>query len=197
MMRVFFTVRSCFSALFLVVLGRIVGTLDATFRASNNAIHCYPECQSLFQVFWISFRERVGFSSRHFQDEAACVNPCIDTPLTRLKEQSHPFVKWGDLAREKHTQQCVFHRSETGFPPTAIASLAGLLGDMVIIPVSMVRHGKGRQQCFKLRLIQASEGPERTGVVLEALRREHGGDLQPVLLDFLGISCPLSYHCFG
>jgi hypothetical protein len=197
MLRVFFTGWSFFSALFLVWLGRILWTMDATFRAIKDEIHCQTPGESLFQVFRISFGSGVCVASRHFQDDAAGVNPCIDTPLTRLKEESYDFLKWRDFAREKNKQQCVFHRSERGFPSTSRASLVGFLGDMLVIPVGMVRHGKGRQELFKLRLIQACEGTERAGVVCEALRREHGGDLQPVLLDFLGISCSLSYHCFG
>src|ERR1041384_2131031 len=105
------------------------------------------------------------------------MNPFIDTPLTRLKEGGHHFLKRIDLEVEENKEQFVFHRCKTWFAPSTIAALASFLGDMVVIHVRMVRNGKGCQQFFKLRPIQACKGTKRTRVVFEALIREHSSHL--------------------
>jgi len=103
------------------------------------------------------------------------MNPFMDTPLTGLKEEGHDLLEGIDFDREEHKQSFIFHSSETGFTSAPIASLAGFLGDMLVIPVGMVGHFKVRQEFFKLCVIQACKGTERTGVVFELLIREHGG----------------------
>jgi hypothetical protein len=80
-----------------------------------------------------------------------------------------------DGANGENKEQFLFYSSKTRFTPTTIASLAGFLGNMMIIYVRMVRYSKGRQQFFKLCLIR--KGTERTGVVFESLIREHSGHL--------------------
>src|SRR5262245_29702117 len=105
------------------------------------------------------------------------MHPFIDSTLTRLKQESHDFLKRIDFEKEENKKHFIFHRRQTLFAPTTITSLAGFLDDMVIIPVGMVREGKGRQQFFKLCLIQACEGTERTRVVFESLIGEHRSHL--------------------
>src|SRR5215471_12497651 len=125
------------------------------------------------------------------------MHPFIDTPLARLKEASHHFLKRVDLEINENKAQFFFHCSQARCTPTPIAALASLLGDMAVIHIRMVRNGKGCQQCFKLRLLQTCEGTERAGVMLESLIGEHGGHLQPGMLDFAECACSLLYHCFG
>jgi hypothetical protein len=73
------------------------------------------------------------------------MNPRIDTPLTGIKEKGHDFLPWIDFAIEENKQSFVFHGDQTRLTSTPIASLPGFLGDMLVIPVGMIRHGKVRQ----------------------------------------------------
>jgi hypothetical protein len=102
------------------------------------------------------------------------MNPGMHTPWTRIKKQCHTLLKRIDFAIHEKKESLFFHRSQTGFAPTTIASLARLRGDMLVISVGMVRHCEGCQEVFKLCLIQACKGAERRGVVFELLIREHG-----------------------
>src|SRR6266487_699001 len=125
------------------------------------------------------------------------MNPFIDTTLTRLKEESQHFLQWIDFEIEENKQLFIFHNRETGFSPSPIASLAGFLGDVLVIHIGMIRHFKMEQQFFKLCLIQTCEGTKRTMVVFESLIGEHGGYLQLGVFDFFRVSCSLLYHYFG
>ena len=61
--------------------------------------------------------------------------------------------------------------------------------------VRMPRNRKTDPDAFLKTVAPYREGlvvAESAGVVFEALIREHGCDLRPVLLDFLRISCSLS-----
>src|SRR5712691_1713731 len=101
------------------------------------------------------------------------MNPFIHTSLTRIKKESHDFLKRVDFEIHENKKEFIFHRSKTGFASTTIASLAGFLGDMLVISVGMVRHFKVCQEFVKLCRIQACKGTERAGVVFELLIREH------------------------
>jgi len=119
------------------------------------------------------------------------MNPFINPTLTGLKEESHDFLERIDFKVEENKQEFIFHSSEVGFPPTTIASLAGFLDDVLVVPVGMVGHFKVCQEFFKLCLIQACKGTECTRVVFELLIREHGGYLQSGVFDFSVISYSL------
>jgi hypothetical protein len=55
-----------FTALLLLLLDGIVGTLDATFGAINADIHRDTKCQGVCQILRGPFRQHMGFASRHF-----------------------------------------------------------------------------------------------------------------------------------
>src|SRR5215475_7090740 len=93
MMRLFFTVWSFFTAIFLLLLCGILWTLYAAFGPIKNEIHRYTERQRLFKILRVSGRQRLYLSQRHVQDSTQGMNPCIDTPLARLKEECHHFLQ--------------------------------------------------------------------------------------------------------
>ena len=134
-----------FTTVLLFLLSGILWTLDATFCAINDEIHRHTERQRLCKILRVSFGQSLCLSKRHVQDHTECMNPFIDTTLTRLKEERDHFLKWIDFEIKENKEQLIFHRSEMGFVSTTIASLAGFLGDMLVIHVGMISHGKGYQ----------------------------------------------------
>lgn len=67
---------------------------------------------------------------------------------------------------------------------------------MSLINLGRPRHGTGGQQGFERGVIQTREGTECTGRVFEILIEEHGGYLQPVVLDFALGAYSLFYHLY-
>src|SRR5215510_2385521 len=125
------------------------------------------------------------------------MHPLIDTTLTGVKEECHHFLQRINFEIEENKQQFIFHSSETWFPPSTIASLTGFLGDVLLIPIGMIRHLKVYQQLFKLSLIQTCEGTERAGMVFEPLIGEHHCHLCSGVLDLSMVLRSLLYHYSG
>ena len=145
-----------------MLLGGIVWTLDATFCPINDAIHRQTQGERLLKVLRVSGGQCLGFAECHVQDYTECMNPFIDPTLTGLKEERQDLLERVDFKIQENKQEFIFHSSEVGFPPTTIASLAGFLDDVLVIPVGMVGHCKVGQEFFKLCLIQACKGTECT-----------------------------------
>jgi hypothetical protein len=86
-----------FPTILLVLLRGILWALDTTFRAINDAIDRHTQRQRLLKVLRVSFGQHVCFSACHFQDYTEGMHPFMDPTLTRLKQESHDFLKRIDL----------------------------------------------------------------------------------------------------
>ena len=138
----------------------------------------------------------MGVPQGHRQNLTEFVDPFIDPALTHRKHRGHDFLQGRDFVIDENKQQCLFHGSQTSFSSTTHTSSTRCLVPMSLINIGMPRHGKGGQQGCELGLIQTREGTECTGRVFEILREEHGGYLQPVVLDFALGAYSLLYHLY-
>ena len=149
-------------------------TLEAPRCASKDDSHRPTPGERLLQGLRVSCGSCVCCAECPVQDPPQRLPPCIDTSLTGIKEARQDLVERGDFTRQEQKQSGIFLRSKTRLPSAARASLAGFLGDLLVIPVGIVRHGKVGQEFCTLCLIEACRGTERTRVVFEVLIRAHG-----------------------